>query len=393
MPPAVSRTSDLGQLLRRPALWLWCLYLVLTPFYVVHNGLPQPGDLMILLIVPVALSGWDGRLHRLAGPVLRPLFFFTAWVALVDVAWALILRNFGVDLLFPAYYLYNTLIVLCALVLHARYGEVFLRLTVRTIAFTVAFQVAAGLVLRSTSIRSQLFFSNPNQLGYYALLAGCILALASRRAGLSLWWSSAALLGCAYLALLSASRSAVAGVALLFALLVFSNPRVLAVATVAAVAIMLLGGTEHATDPLQQRLEAARAPTLTFFEQRGYDRIWNNKEYVLLGAGEGANWRFKATTAIGAAEIHSSAGTLVFAYGLVGTAMFVAFLARLLRGAPLRAAIMLTPALIYTFAHQGLRFTSLWVMVAVFIIQKLPQAPPRAAAARPRPVAPLPGLS
>jgi hypothetical protein len=55
--------------------------------------------------------------------------------------------------------------------------------------------------------------------------------------------------------------------------------------------------------------------------------------------------------------------------------MFLAFLWRTLRGAELRLVLMLVPALLYTVAHQGLRFNSLWVLLALFIALKQERAP------------------
>lgn len=376
MPP-VTRNAELRRLLRRPTIILWSLFILLVPFYVVHNGLPQPGDLLILVLFPVTLSGWNGRLHRSSRLSFRPLVWFTLWVCVVELFWILVLGDFTLDLLFPAYYLYNAMIFLTALVLFQRFGEPFLRLTLYLFLGSVLFQVLASGAFSQSAQRGMLFFSNPNQLGYYALLAGCIIALLQRRVGLGLIKSSIGLTGCAYLAVLSASRSAAAGILLLFALLVVSNPRILAVGTAIVVALMLLGNpVSEATDGLQQRVTEDRNSQLTFFEQRGYDRIWANPEYLGFGAGEGANERFADSTAIGAAEIHSSAGTILFSYGIVGMGFLVFFVSCLVRGAPFRASFMLIPPLIYTFAHQGLRFTTLWVLLALFAAIKTPPLSP-----------------
>ena len=69
-------------------------------------------------------------------------------------------------------------------------------------------------------------------------------------------------------------------------------------------------------------------------------------------------------------EIHSSAATVLFSYGVVGATLFIVFIVRLMRGASLRSAMMLLPPVIYTVAHQGLRFSMLWIVLAVFAIVK-----------------------
>lgn len=366
-----SSSTGLRWLFQQPAIVIWTCFVLLSPFYVVKGGLPQPADALIVLLVPIAVLHWDGRLPRSMTRVVRPLLAFTLWVCLLSVGWAVLLWEFGFNLVYPLYYLYNTAIFFAALVLYRRFGDVFLRLTVHLLLASVLFQVVASFVVSGESGRGRLFFDNPNQLGYYALLAACIIALAQRRLGFGVMKSSIGLICCAYLAVLSSSRSSVAGIAFLVALLLFANPRVLFVAGLASVALTLIDTRiDESVETLQRRINERRNADMSFFEQRGYDRIWNYKQHLLLGAAEGSRWRFREGTRIGSAEIHSSAGTIVFSYGIPGVALFTLFLIRLLRGSRLRFGFMLLPPLLYSVAHQGLRFTTLWVLLALFLSLK-----------------------
>jgi len=107
----------------------------------------------------------------------------------------------------------------------------------------------------------------------------------------------------------------------------------------------------------------------SFLEERGYDRIWHNERYLLLGAGEGGLSRFD-TAYVKNMELHSSPGTLLFSYGVVGSILFLVFTWRVIRRARLLFMITLLPPLLYTGAHQGLRFTMLWVVLAIFMAVK-----------------------
>ncbi len=69
-------------------------------------------------------------------------------------------------------------------------------------------------------------------------------------------------------------------------------------------------------------------------------------------------------------EIHSSVGTILFSYGIVGSILFLVFTWRLIRRARWRLLILLLPPLLYAGAHQGLRFTMLWTVLAVFVALK-----------------------
>jgi hypothetical protein len=267
---------------------------------------------------------------------------------------------------------------------------------------TVITQALATLVVHRGGLRGSGFFNNPNQLGFFALVMASVLALGKRNLGFGAIKSGVGITTCFYLALVSASRAAVIGCALLFAFSLLSNPRRILVVGLIGLGLGAIGGPifEAAFDATHQRLTTDHFSELTFFEERGYDRILNHKEYWLLGAGEGGTDRFVDTTRIGASEIHSSIGTLFFSYGVVGIALFAVFLFRVARGATFRQWIILLPALSYTIAHQGLRSTPVWILFAVFVCFKQMHAEQRKQkraaklAARPTPPpAPIPEAS
>lgn len=365
------------QVLRQPALITWAIYLFLIPVYIFRSGLPQPGDAVVFVLVPMVLQQWNGKLTRDLRSVVRALLWFTLWVCIVNYTWMLLAGSFtlfGTDsfALYPVYYIYNALIFLTAIVMYRRYGELFLRVTVFVVTATVFLQVLSSLVFRSSALRGMVFFNNPNQLGYFSLLAATLIALTHRRLQLRMVVSALALMCCAYLALISASRAAAGGIACLVVVLVFSNPRVIVVAGIAAVVVV------SGVGPIANEIDASQARVLnlsahadrTFLEERGYDRIWRNQKYLLLGAGEGGLSRFNDTAFVKNMEIHSSVGTVVFSYGIVGSILFLVFMWRIMRRARLRFAFTLVPPLLYTFAHQGLRFTLLWVVLAIFLALK-----------------------
>lgn len=366
--------------LRDPPLALWALYVFLIPLYVFPSGLPQPGDLIVLPLLPAVLLAWNGRLARSSARPLRALAMFLIWCVLLNYAWMIILGKYGLVgkdtfLLIPVFYIYNAMILLCALVLHHRYGDRFLWLTLNMVLLTAVAQVLISFVISSGIHRQAVLFNNPNQLGLFALLSANILTFGRRRMGFGTLKSSIGLLSCLYLALLSASKAALVGSAFLFAVAIFSNPR-----TIVALALVVIGLLSF-PNPLTETMERSRTriaqkQELSFLDSRGYDRIWNHKEYWGIGAGEGGLGRFEDTSVIGDHELHSSAGTIFFCYGLIGVITFVSFLLRVIEGATLRNALLLFPALVYGLAHQGLRFTLLWILIGLFIALKEKLAPP-----------------
>lgn len=367
----MKRMVDVREALRTPALALWWLYIVTSPLYILPSGLPQPGDVLVFVLIPAALLGWDGRLNTELVRSLRPLIWFTAWVCVVSLTWAAISGLWlsrKAYTIFPIYYSYNTAIFAVAFILYQRVGEVFLRITMHAIYASVFVQVLGTFVI-GTDFRTAVFFNNANQLGYYALTAASMMALTQRRLGTGLFTASIGFIACAYLAMLSASRAAVGGIAILFFLLVFSNPKVIIVASLAAVGVLTIGGPiTRSIDALEQRMDRGRG---RFMEERGYDRMWKYPQHLVFGAGEGEVARFVDNPKF-AREIHSSFATVLFAYGVVGMTLFMLFLYRVVRGALLRRSLMLLPIAAFSLSHQGLRFTLLWIMLAVFVATKVP---------------------
>lgn len=358
---------------------VWCLTLILTPFYVVDSGLPQPGDALVILLLPLSLARWDGRFDKPTSRMLRALLWFTAWVVVVNLAWAFVQwswanpKNF---VMHPLFYIYNAAVLISALILARPDPARFVRLTVDVTLLMVLFQVIASFFYRTELYRGTLFFNSPNQLGYYCLLAAVLFAMTQQPLGLSRVRAALGVTGCAYLAVLSSSRASLAGILVLLLVLVVANPRAVIIGSLIAVALTMLGGPlSDALEVSQRRALVDRAPQVSFAEERGYERIWNYPEYLLLGAGEGDYGRF-AREGQAPREIHSSIGTVVFGYGVIGVFLFMTFAVRLIRGGTLRMAIMMIPALTYTVAHQGLRFTSFWVVVAVFVMLKQAAARP-----------------
>lgn len=90
-------------------------------------------------------------------------------------------------------------------------------------------------------------------------------------------------------------------------------------------------------------------------------RILEHPEHLAFGAGEGAVDRFDPVHPI---EIHSSAGTLLFSYGVVGSALFLLFLYHVLKLASPYLIAHLIPVTFYTLTHQGLRESMFWILLA-----------------------------
>jgi len=371
--PATIRATleQLSRIRSDARLLLWALVVQLYPFYFFDSGLPQPADALSLVLMIILLRGWSGRLPM---PFIRPLkmlIMFVVYVFAVNFVWSFAALTFSLNakegfLLAPTFYVFNGLMLFTFLLMFQRYGEFLLWLTVRLVLVSSFVQVVASFVLRRAIGRSTVLFNNPNQLGYYALLSACIILLGQKRLKLSTLQVTAGLAACSYLALLSASKAALTSIgALGIALLITKLRTVVVVSLVFAALVFTDNPFSAAIEHAQQRIENDQS--LSFFEERGYDRIAAYPEYWMFGAGEGGYRRFIETSAIGAHELHSSMATLFFCYGIIGTLLFSSFLWLTFWGAGLRVWVIVGAGLAYGMTHQGLRFRLLWLMLGMIM--------------------------
>jgi hypothetical protein len=102
------------------------------------------------------------------------------------------------------------------------------------------------------------------------------------------------------------------------------------------------------------------------FSQRGYKFIWNAPEYTILGAGEGAPERFRRWDHH---ELHSTFATILFCYGAVGFALFGAWIWSVRANAGWWRFGFVVPAFVFGIAHQGLRSSTFWLLLAVLTLR------------------------
>ncbi len=364
---------EIRRVVREPALVLWTLFLIFFPFYVVPSGLPQPADWVIIVLAPVLISRWNGQLLNMQ-KAFRMLLMFTGYALLSNVMWSFALGAFSINLkhgflLSPTFYIYNSLMLFCVILMYQRYGLYFLWVTVRVVLISVGVQVVASFFMRAYVIRASMFFNNPNQLGYYALLCASLLLLGVKKLELSTLRVTLGLTGCAYLALMSASKAALGAIAMLAIALLITRLRTMILASVVVVILSVTSNPfSRAIEKAQERIDNDQSYGL--LEERGYDRVYNHPEYWVFGSGEGDYFRFKDTTVIKSHELHSSGATLFFCYGILGMSLFAAFVFYAFRGAGFRTLMIVLPSFAYGLAHQGLRFTMMWVMFGTVMALK-----------------------
>lgn len=339
-------------------------YLFLKPFYLFPSGGPQIADGFIALLFSWSLFTATRLLRDTAG-LFTACIYFSVYALFVNGIWALILNDFSMFKT-PVFYFFNTITIFIILTYFARAREKALRILMIATVLSLVLQVILSLAIIGVggSGRSSLFFNNPNQLGYWGLLSVSIFCVLSRAISMRIMWHLIVFALGFYLIAISLSKAATVALGLLFVLHFSKKWWHFVLAAICGAILLLFLQDQPILQELAARLSNIGEQRDDSLAGRGYARILNRPEYLLFGAGEFGLSRFPGETH----ELHSTLGTLLFSYGVVGLSLFSIILLRLLNRAGISNFLYLAPAFAYGLTHQGLRFSLLWVLFAALAI-------------------------
>jgi hypothetical protein len=316
------------------------------------------------------LRGWT-TYPAVTPATVWAILFFLATVA-VNLSFALMREDLSY---LPAVFfmVFNAATFLFTLGIYYTEPRSFTRATGNAIATSLALQAALSIILgRVSQSRAHLFFNNPNQLGYFALIGTTLLVVCARRVPLARGAKPVGMTAGLYLAALSLSKAALIGYTIL-ALLEWSQltrrvkARWVLAAAVAVIALTVSGAMNRwlILSNVSARLQSVGVSSDDNLTARGYGRMVNYPQYLAFGAGDGEPSRWVLGQA---KELHSSWGTILFAYGVLGFTLFVGLLVATARTTESTTFLYLFPLFFYGLTHQGLREPLFWVTLAMVLL-------------------------
>jgi hypothetical protein len=355
-------------------------YLITSIFYIFPSGTPQPADFLLMFtIIATLLVAWRRAPNE---PVLYiALALFSGWIVLVNVVWFFISPDF-VFLKKTSFYLFNMMVFL--FVITAGYHD-FERLKT-VIWWSCVIALLAQLfylefVFHGVHKRATGTFNNPNQLGYWALLLMACIGVAKERAPLRPL-DILALGAGFYVLMLSLSKAAsISGMILILLVIAFCRMQrasavVLSVLLVLGLLFQIATGglverfrNFEAVSNLEHRLSGIGKQEDDSLFHRGYIRLIQNPQYLAFGAGEGGFERLTQDAEKQGKELHSTLGTILMSYGLIGLGLFAALMLVIFGRAPLVSIAYLVPVMMYSITHMGLRFSEFWVFLGLVYAQ------------------------
>ena len=364
-------------------LWGWFGYIFLAPIYIFDSGLPQPADLLIFAISILAIGIYLIKYRIAFNRVFATLVVMVTLFGVINMTYGL---YYGDSRFFYAilYYVFNSIAFGTTIILFKDTPDRAFHTARIAIIAALALELIWVFIFPSNSIyRETGSFNNPNQLGYWAILASaCLLTLNyGRRMPMP---DLCAIVICAYLVAESLSRAAMISFALIaLSLFISKSIPIIAKVGVGVLACLYLlfqatGAPSDRTifdslellDKVTNRLNLIEDNDPEKFEERGYQRLWEFPQYLIYGAGEGANWRFMdilyAGRSISAGrEIHSGLATLLFSYGIFGFTLFATFIFTIFQRVPAILWLSLAAVMAYGLTHQHVRFTGFWIYIGI----------------------------
>ena len=358
-------------------------YILLKPYYFLPSGLPQVGDFLLVGALPFAMALPKAPQHEYVTRFMFYMMLFTIYAALVSITWTFVLMDPDVATS-AIYYGFNFILM----VIFLRIGLLQPRATLVAIAYTLSVSAvlqAAMIVVtfKAASFRQIAGFNNPNQLAYWSLLSLCIFWAIASKYKINGYIQAVTVVCLIYSSATALSKSGMIAVAFLCALHYIKKPKLFMIGLVALIPAYFLLDNSTIVTRINERLQSIGEQSDDSLYARGYTRIFDNPEYMVMGAGEGGLYRFEKVTAQsfkarGAAagkcndlachEIHSTLGTIIFSYGIPGLAAFCAGMWCLYRLSSSGRFVYLLPPFLHGVTHQGLRFSFFWLLFVVIAL-------------------------
>ena len=346
-------------------------FILLKPFYLWERGLPQIADFLFLIFI--LGSSWKFRVKK--STIESSIIYFMFYIAIINLIFCIIFPDSARGFFFSISYILFLGLGAIKIKQELYLYPDFIDCLYRGCKYTTIIQFALLLILPQTTDRATLFFSEPNQMGYYFLCIMTLLTLTSpKKNKKEMIILFLVLLMNVFLIIFSQSRAAIAAIVILL-IAFFNKNKLLHPKKVWAVIILL--GTLFLLNEnyfperyklsgiVRNRFESAMNKDDNGLSGRGYDRIYLYPQYLVFGSGEGGYSRYDHPSIHHHDEIHSLVGTLLFSYGFVGAILFLRIFNKFFKKENFSSLLFIIPIIFYNLTHIGIRSQFFWILIVV----------------------------
>jgi hypothetical protein len=379
---------------------LFLIYILLKPFYLFSSGGLQIADIFLIisavLSVPLIRLNKDNK-RRFKQTLIenRLLVLFVTSIALINATYAAIYYQPSF-ILSTSYYIFN----LIAVLLFATFmnDSLFIRKVGTVFKFTLLSQIAfffTGIGSMYDPTRYMGTFNDPNQFGYFVLLSYFFVYMTNYMLGAKRK-TYIYLVAALFLIFLSASAGMMLGIGvfiflnIVYRIIQLKSLRYMVVRRVAyslaAIATMALlvvipftsiAMNNHMSwsdmvsgqtfiERLMQKIASGGGSSetnLSFWEDRGYDKILLYPEYVLIGAGQGMYERF--TQAATNLEVHATFPSMLFYYGVLPFILLIKWVYDKIKDVPPQMMFVCMAIFAESFTLLNQRQSLFWIIIVL----------------------------
>ncbi|WP_347925824.1 hypothetical protein [Pontimicrobium sp. SW4] len=339
--------------------YIWAIYLIAYPFYLLPEGNPQLADLFGAILIIVNLKSILTSINT--NKYTKYLFLFVVYTFIVNSIWMLIIGDIKI-LKNSVFYLYSFFLML--FIFNRIKDTSFLEITFKALSIALIVQALLFPFIKSQGVRTQLFFNNPNQLALWGLCLLAIIYVLTRLLHKKTTYTIILLVLCTLFILISASRAALGGAIIFWLFFIIKSRKNLIIFGVASVIAFIIIDFNFDLDlknfaALEYNMDRFSNNTISGNQgigTRGFQRIGENPQYLLFGAGEGAFERFNETI-----ELHSIFASILFSYGIIGLFLYLGAFKLLAIKLSRETIAVILPVALFAAVHMTLRIPLFWI--------------------------------
>lgn len=373
---------------------LMYLYLFLKPYYLFKSGGIQISDIFLIVAFIFMLLTKNNKkvIKDIVNHNIQMLFFLV-FVIIINVLYYIVFLN-SKFLISTIYFVFIFIAILLFEYILENNNVVFLEKIDRIFKVNIIIQffiAILGIGRYYDSSRYMGTFNDPNQFGFYILLSLFFLFFyaVSKKKSFVLYY-----LLCLYLIIRSASTGMLLSFAIFtilyivyylksknFKMVIRNFPiYLIIIATIILVLLIIINSNPRIKEKIDNvqyisfvmnrifdkfdRMEATTdTNTMSIFEERGYDKLFNYPQYLLFGAGEGNYSRFMDNSVVG--EIHATLPSILFYYGLLPTIILVKWILNNIKNIDKKYFIVFIALLIESFTLLNQRQVLFWIIILV----------------------------
>ena len=357
------------------------IYLIICPFYFFESGNPQLADFLLFLgIIPLITTKHSLSVYN-KHKVVRYLFWFFIFSSIINICYWAYYTLIGVEnsmYKFIFFYSFNFLFFLLIVsfikskVLIYQFKIFYFSIFASTLL--QFFLAILGIGGNQNNLRPSIFFNNPNQLAYFALLMISVMTIFYIRYNFNKLVYYITFLCSTYLVLYSGSRGALSIILLILPIVFFK--RIDKTDIIIFFGLIILTPVILNTNFIKEKINLIMIRNATSLlknsseiENRGYDRVYSYPKYLIYGAGEGKYERFDDNEI--PLEIHSGFVTILFSYGILGFLIFIRFFYNIIKDNFKINIFILMPVILYNLTHNGFRAPLFWGLLAFIYLTSI----------------------